>query len=63
MKFGNAVNSGLLLTDNLGSPIPKHMLADIVKSFHTGSMFYIKIEYQICSSMQGNISVVTPQVS
>lgn len=62
IKF-DAISSGLLLTDNLGFPIPKNMLADIVKKFHNGSMFYINVDFQISSSLQGNISVVTVSVS
>lgn len=57
IKFGDEVYSGLVLTDNLGFPIPKDMLVDIVKKFHNGSMFYINVDYQISSSLQGHVLV------
>lgn len=57
IKFGDELYSGLVLTDNLNFPIPKDMLVDIVKKFHSGSMFYINVEYQISSKLQGNVLV------
>lgn len=57
IKFGDEMYSGLVLTDNLGFPIPKDMLVEIVKKFHNGSMFYINVDYQISSSLQGNVLV------
>lgn len=63
IKFNDVSYSVLILTDNLGFPIPEHMLAEIVKTFHNGSMFYINVEYQISSSLQGNLSLVTESVS
>lgn len=63
INHGSDIFSGLVLTDNLGFPIPKNLLADIIKNFHKGSMFYVNVEYQISDSRQGTIEIVTPLVS
>lgn len=63
IKFGDNADSGLVLSDNLGFPIPSRILGDIIKQFHNGSMFYINVEYQISASSKKNISVVTVSVS
>lgn len=62
IKFDAVPYSGLILTDNLGFPIPKHMFTEIVKTYHNGSMFYVNVEYQISSSLQGNLFLVTESV-
>lgn len=62
LKFGADVYSGLMLTDNLGFPIPRNLLVDVIKNFHNGSMFYINVEYQISDTRRGHIELVTPTV-
>lgn len=62
LKFGADVYSSLILTDNLGFPIPRNLLADVIKSFHNGSMFYVNVEYQISDMRRGHIEIVTPTV-
>lgn len=63
LKFGADVFSGLVLTDNLGFGIPKNLLADVIKNFHNGSMFYVNVQYRISDSCRGQIELVTPMVS
>lgn len=50
IKFNDVPYSGLILTDNLGYPIPTYMFPEIVKTFHNGSMFYINVQYQTSPS-------------
>lgn len=63
LKFGADVFSGFVLKDYLGFVIRKNLLADIIKNFHNGSMFYINVEYQMSDSCRGQIELVTPMVS
>ncbi|XP_031617244.1 uncharacterized protein LOC116337077 [Contarinia nasturtii] len=62
LKFGADVYSGLILTDNLGFAIPRNLLADVIKKFHNGSMFYINVEYEISDTRRGHFELVTPTI-
>lgn len=50
------------LTDNLGTEIPKNLFEHIIRSFHSGSSFFVQLSYEL-SAAQQQLELVTPCVS
>lgn len=61
MKITDGSNTVLILTDNMGAPISVDKFVNIVKTFHSGSMFYINVQYD-SALVDISSTVVTPLV-
>lgn len=52
----------LILTDNLGMQVPKNQFVNVLRTFHSGSMFYLNAELQP-TNIKGATQIVTPMVA
>lgn len=50
-----------ILTDNLNMPISKNQFENVLKTFHSGNMFFINADLQP-TNIKGALQIVTPMV-
>lgn len=66
IAFNITINKELepafVLTDNLNMRIVKNQFANVLRTFHAGSMYYINAELQP-TNIKGAIQMVTPAVN